>query len=60
MYALVCLAKLEVQRRAYERAATVMQLLGMRKSGPGDAACSLADRADALSQALLQVGGPGL
>ena len=49
------LARLQVKRNRYREAACVLEILGLRKSGPGDLAVPLTDRLDALSQAVLQV-----
>ena len=52
------LSRLHIKRSQYREAATVYQLLGLRKSGSGDLAVSLAQRQDALQAAVLQVIHP--
>lgn len=49
------LGRLHVKRGHYREAAQTLQLLGLRKSGHGPEAVTLADRQEALFQAVLQV-----
>ena len=49
------LARLQVQRQQYRPAAATLQLLALRKSGPGETEVALSERLDTMSEALLQV-----